>query len=130
MQVVVDTSVLVAVILSETERPALLAATQGVDLVAPGSVHWEVGNALAALFKRRRLNLSQATVAIDAYEQIPLRLIDVDVSASLHVAAELGLYAYDAYVLTCARMQRAPLLTLDKELARAAHRAGVRLQEV
>ncbi|MDP9177562.1 MAG: hypothetical protein M3O61_07780 [Gemmatimonadota bacterium] len=61
---------------------------------------------------------------------MPLRLIDVDLSAALELAGAYNLYAYDAYVLTCALAQRAPLLTLDKGQARAAVAAGVRLKEV
>ncbi len=49
---------------------------------------------------------------------------------ALELAATHNLYAYDAYVLTCALSQRAPLLTLDKGQARAAVAAGVRLKEV
>ena len=40
---------------------------------------------------------------------------------------ELGLYAYEAYVLEAARAERLPLLTLDGGLVRAAHRLGLRL---
>ena len=38
--------------------------------------------------------------------------------------------AYDAYVLEAALVRRAPLLTLDKRLARAAEQAGVATLEV
>lgn len=65
-----------------------------------------------------------------AYEEVPLRLMDVDLAVSLELAAAYNLYAYDAYVLTCAAAQRAPLLTLDKGHARAATAAGVRLKEI
>ena len=41
----------------------------------------------------------------------------------------LGLYASDGYVLETARAEGLPLLTLDRGLARAAHRLGVRLME-
>ena len=43
---------------------------------------------------------------------------------------EHGLYAYDAYVLTCALAQRAPVLTLDRGLVHAAISAGVEVMEV
>ena len=56
--------------------------------------------------------------------QIPLRLIDVSVAA-LRVAGDLGLYAYDAYVLTAAQERRAPLVTLDRRLMAAAAQLGV-----
>ncbi len=108
----------------------MIAATTGVELLAPGSVHWEVGNALSALLKRKRITLGQAHRALDAYAAIPLRFIDVDLALSLQIAADHRLYAYDAYLLTCALAQRAPLLTLDRDLQRAAADAGVQLVEV
>lgn len=129
-QIIVDTSALLAVLLSEPEREALLAVTAGATLVAPASVPWEIGNALSAMIKRGRISAAQAQQVVESYTQIPLRLIDVDLGAAVDVAGELGLYAYDAYFIVCAAVHRAPLLTLDAALARAAKGAGLRLVEV
>jgi predicted nucleic acid-binding protein len=49
MEFVVDTSVIIAVIVNEPSKPALIRATQGVDLLAPSSVHWEIANAFSAM---------------------------------------------------------------------------------
>lgn len=130
MQVIVDTSVLIAVLTSEAERGALVRTTAGVNLVAPTSVHWEIGNACSALLKRRRADLSQVQLMLKAYAAIPIRFVDVDLGTALEIAARQRLYAYDAYLIACALAQRAPLLTLDRDLARAAEASGVRLQEV
>ena len=43
MSCVIDTSAIIAVLLSEPERAALIRATKGAELVAPASVHWEIG---------------------------------------------------------------------------------------
>ena len=128
MAIVIDTSALIAVLLSEPERPSLIKSTRSAELVAPNSVHWEVGNALTAALKRRRVTLSQAQRALTAYGAIPIRFLDVDLALSVEVAAEHDLYAYDAYLIVCALQQRAPLLTLDAALGRAASAAGVTLQ--
>lgn len=130
MELAVDTSVIIAVLTSEPERAVLVKRTRGVHLIAPASVHWEVGNAFAAMLKRRRITLPDIEQALDAYKQIPLRLLPVDLTAALKVAAEHNLYAYDAYVITCASSQRCELLTLDDGLARAAAAAGVKLVEI
>lgn len=130
MVIVIDTSALIAVLVSEPERARIVHATQGVDLVAPASVHWEVGNALSALLKRRRATLAQAQFALTAYSSIPIRLVDVDLALALEIASDHGLYAYDAYLITCSLSQRAPLLTLDRGLARAATAAGTQLLEL
>ena len=125
-----DTSAIIAVIASEPERDAIIAQTMGVSLLAPASVHWEVGNAFSAMLKRRRITLSLANQAIRSYEQMQFRFIDVDLNQSLDLSARLGLYAYDAYVLACALNLRSPLLTLDNGLAGNAARAGVRVLDI
>jgi predicted nucleic acid-binding protein len=130
MELVVDTSALLAVLTAEPTRDRLIARTRDAELLAPGSVHWETGNALAALLKRRRLKLADVQAALVAYAQIPIRLVEVELGVALELADRLGLYAYDAYLLACARGHGAPLLTLDPRLARVAQEAGVRVLEV
>ena len=68
--------------------------------------------------------------ALQAYEAIPIRFLDVDLERAIHVAAELSIYAYDAYLIVCAQQVGAPLLTLDRGLARSARRVGVTVLEV
>ncbi len=130
MNLVVDTSVLIAVLVSEPERDRVVKLTTGVDLIAPGSVHWEIGNALAAMLKRRRVTPQQALAVLDAYDQIPIRFVDLDLSAALEVAAQYDLYAYDAYVIHCASVNHCGLISLDKGLLHAAKRARVKTVEV
>ena len=130
MELVVDTSVLIAVLTGEATRDGLIARTQGAELLAPGSVHWEVGNAFSVLLKRRSLKLPQVQAALAAYTQIPIRFVEIELVAALELADRFGLYAYDACLMACARRQRAPLLTLDARLGRAAREAGVEILEV
>ena len=130
MDLVIDTSAIIAVIADEPEREAIIAHTVGANLMAPASVHWEVGNAFSGMFKRHRITLSQAQRAIRSYERMQFRFLDVDLGQSVRLAHELGLYAYDAYVLACALNVHSPLLTLDSELATNADAAGVRVLEV
>ena len=130
MNLVIDTSVLIAVLTSEPEREKLVQQTQGVDLLAPASVHWEVGNALAAMLKRKRINPDQLHPVMRAYEQIPIRFVDINLEAALEIAAAHDLSAYDAYILACARENRCSLISLDKGLLHAARAAGVDFWEV
>ena len=130
VDIVIDTSAVIAVIANERERQAIIDRTDGVNLAAPASLHWEVGNAFSAMFRRRRITLAQAKQAIGSYERMMFRFVDVDLSRSLELSDRLGLYAYDSYVLACALNLRLPLLTLDERLAAAAPLAGVRVLEV
>jgi predicted nucleic acid-binding protein len=130
MELVVDTSVLIAVLVREPHRGALIRATASAELLAPLSVHWEVGNAFSAMFKRRRLSLRAARRAVESYRQIPIRFSDIELERALEVAHDLNLYAYDAYVLVCAIQHRCALLSLDQGLVSAAARAGINTVEI
>ena len=130
MDMVVDTSVLIAVIAEEPQKERLVALTQGADLIAPSSVHWEIGNAFSAMLKRNRITLHQALTAMTVYERIPIRFVSVEIAESLKLAAELNIYAYDAYLIRCALKYDVPLITLDRNLASIARESGVALIEV
>ncbi len=79
--------------------------------------------------RRRRLSAAAVRQAWASYQQVPVRLAEIDTGRALEIALERGLYAYDAYVLETSRAERLPLLTLDGGLARAAQRLGLRLVE-
>lgn len=128
MDIIVDTSVLIAVIVNEPSKPALIQATQGVDLLAPSSVHWEIANAFSAMFKRGRINLDDALNAVAMYQQIPIRFVEVELEETLRIAHRLNIYAYDAYLLRCAQKYNAPLLSLDEGLLSLA--AQLKLQVI
>jgi predicted nucleic acid-binding protein len=129
VNLVIDTSVLIAVLVSQQERTQIIRQTEGYDLIAPGSVHWEIGNALAAMLKRKRLTYEQVRATLLAYEKIPIRFRDVDMQMSMDIAHEHDLYAYDAYIIACARESRCPLVSLDRNLMNAARKAHVSLVE-
>lgn len=130
MEIVIDASVLIAVIVNEAEKEKLIAMTQEAELVAPMSIHWEIGNAFSCLLKRGRLTIEQVLQAIDMYLVIPIRFVEVELANSLELANAFGIYAYDAYLLRCAEKYRLPLLTLDKRLVQIAKDKGISVLEV
>ena len=130
MNIVIDASAIIAVIAAEPQREALIALTRGADLLAPQSVHWEIGNAFSAMIRRNRITLDQATIAIRAYKRIPIRFLEIDLQASLEIADRLGICAYDAYLIRCALRYNAPLLSLDRGLVSAAQRLNAQVIEV
>jgi predicted nucleic acid-binding protein len=127
MKVVLDTSALVAVLLGESSRGHIIRQTEGVDLIAPASLHWEIGNAFSAMFKRGRLGVETALKALERYQEIPIQFVEVDLEAAIRLCGGLDLYAYDAYMLEVAKRHRAPLLTLDGGLKEAAQHSDVEL---
>ena len=130
MDIVVDTSVVIAVIANEPVKEALVELTTGADLIAPHSVHWEIGNALSAMLRRERIKIEQAIQAVQIYQQIPIRFVDVELEETLKIAAALGIYAYDAYLIRCAVKYKSPLISLDRGLIGAAKEMQARVIEV
>ena len=127
---VVDTSVVLAVLLGEPLKRRLEALTQGVDLIAPLSLKWEVGNALSAMFKRKMISLRESERALNAFYEIPVQFVDIDLYSALKICHEYGIYAYDAYMIICSQKREAPLLTLDEYLKSVAQKCLVETTEV
>jgi predicted nucleic acid-binding protein len=130
MDLTIDTSAVLAVLLNEPTRSRLVELTRGAELRSPGSLPWEVGNACSALISRGRLDISGATSALQSFQRIPIRLVHVELEDAVRVAADHGLYAYNALMIVCARRTGTPLLTLDAALARAADEIGLHVLEV
>jgi predicted nucleic acid-binding protein len=130
VQLVVDTSVIISVITNESNKPKLINITKGFEIIAPHSLHWEVGNAISAMFKRRKIDLNTAMKALEYYGQININFVDVDLPNAVEIAETLNLYAYDAYFLECSLRYNKPLLSLDTKLIRAAKKINIETREV
>ena len=130
MNIVIDTSVIISVITNEKHKDELIKVTKGHDLIAPSSLRWEVGNAFSAMFKRKRLTLSKALAALGFYGEIPLRTVDVSLEESISISHKLGIYAYDAYFIACAKKMASPFLSLDGALLEAAEKSGIKTIKV
>lgn len=130
MVITIDTSALLAVLLNEQHKLAIIEATKGGDLQAPASLDAEIGNAISAMFKRDRLRLKEAEQVLAQFNQIPIRRTKLRLTEAIKLAQAHGLYAYDAYVLDCARQYRSPLLSLDKQLIAIGKKLELNLLEV
>jgi predicted nucleic acid-binding protein len=126
MDIVADTNIFLAVALNEPEKDRIIQLTLGSSVMAPEILPYEIGNALSAMVKRRKLSEVQALDAERAAGRIPVRLVGVDVRASLRLAMEHNIYAYDAYFSQCARVFSRPLLTLDGRMKQqVANQVGI-----
>ena len=130
MDIVVDASAIIAVIVNEPSKTDIIRATQAATLIAPASIHWEIANAFSAMFKKSHLTIEEAIKALTIYQQIPIRFVEVELEESLRIAGQLNIYAYDAYLLRCTQKQKAPLLSLDKALLRLAKQLKLQVIEV
>lgn len=82
------------------------------------------------LLKRPFLCIFCPAVILEAYGKIPIMFLDVELEVSLRIAGELGIYAYDAYILRCAQKYLSPLVSLDRYLVDCAKSMGIRVMEV
>lgn len=129
MKIVADTNIFLAVTLDEPEKARIIELTAGAEVLAPEILPYEIGNALSAMIKRKRLTPEQVLAAQASASAIPVRLIDVDVRQALQLAMDFDLYAYDAYFLHCARSLGHPLITLDGRMKQVATELKIELSE-
>lgn len=121
LPLVVDCSILVAILFDESSRDTAAQLIAGRSLHAPWLLDHEVASVAA---KKRRAGVS--AVAIEA----GLRLyVDYDMTmhrtmpmAVLALAGRYSLSAYDAAYLAVAADLRSPLVTFDAKLGKAAER--------
>ncbi len=130
MDIVIDTSAIIAVIVDEPEREKIIELTTGNTLIGPGSIPWEIGNAFSSMFKQSRFVLEEAKKGLQIFQNIPLRLVEGDFFNAISLASQTNMYAYDAYFLDCAIKHSSPLLTLVRKLKAAAQNFGIKLLEV
>ena len=130
MELIADTSVLLAVVLNEPEKRIIIKASTGYDLIGPAVIPWEIGNALSAMFKRRKISLRDAQKVFKAFQSIPIRYMDVDIENAFCIAHDQAVYAYDAYFLACAKSAHAPIMALDKQLLSKAQLLDIDIVEI
>jgi predicted nucleic acid-binding protein len=128
--IVIDTSAILAVLLDEPEKQALVEATMGSVVGAPASLRWEVGNAATAGVKRRRLTRERARQLVTDFDQVTIRELTIDLNRAVDLGLELGIYAYDAYILEAARSSGFPLLALDGPIRENARKLGLSLVDL
>ncbi|MEX0739194.1 MAG: type II toxin-antitoxin system VapC family toxin [Pseudohongiella sp.] len=129
MNIIADTNIFLTVSLNEPEKARIISLTMDSSIIAPEILPYEIGNALSAMIKRKKLSKKEALEVEIVTNLIPVRLVSVDIHEALRIAAEQNIYAYDAYFLQCARAHSLPLLTLDKRMKLVAEMLGVQVLE-
>ena len=115
---VVDCSMLCALLFQETERDEAQAQLAARTLLAPALLDYELAN--VALKKARQGAAPLAQHALAAYAAMAISLHGIDPVAVLAMAHRYGLSAYDAAYLWLASQMKAPLATFDRKLGEAA----------
>ncbi len=130
MKLVADTSVIISVIMEESTKNKLIQHTKGAQLYAPFSLQWEMGNALSAMFKRKAISHTSALQVLDLFNQIAISQVDINLKKAVSLAHKYQIYAYDAYILQCAKEQKADFITLDRQQQNVAKEIGLNIIEV
>ena len=123
--VVVDASVAIALIRREPAWPLIAdvlraSATDAVRLLAPEAFWLEVVN---VLIRRHGLPPTAVVEAIRELDDLRIDSVRIDrplLLVTIDLQARFGLAAYDAAYLAVAESEDARLLTLDRQLTRAA----------
>lgn len=130
MKVILDTSVVIALLSSEKERKAIIDLIDGREFVCPESITSEIGNAVSAMFKRSRITLEQGKKLMREFRSLKIRLIPLNLERSAEICHQHGIYAYDAYVLECAERLKSDLITLDRKMKDIAAKLAIPIIEV
>jgi predicted nucleic acid-binding protein len=118
MNILLDASAIMAIILNEPNRNKVINLTKNAILLSPEVIPFEIGNALMGLLKRHKISEKEVLEVYERYTTIPLRIIKIDIEKALKIACKYKIYAYDAYYLEIAYRLKLPLITFDGPMKR------------
>jgi predicted nucleic acid-binding protein len=120
MDILLDASAIMAIVLNEPNKDVIIKLTKGAILLSPEMISYEIGNALISLYKRHKLRENEVIEAYNSFKKIPIRLLDVNMEMALEISCKYKIYAYDAYYLETAKRLKLPLITFDKSMQNIA----------
>jgi predicted nucleic acid-binding protein len=121
---------MIALVASEEEKSIITEIIKNHKLLCSSSIYAEIGNAISAMFKRERITLVQAIEMLNNFEQLSFETVDFDLRRAIQISHQCKIYAYDAYILECAKRLNLPLITLDKLMSEQAKQLNITLIEV
>ena len=119
--VVVDCSVLVALLFAEPNAADAAGMLREKRLLAPTLLPFEISN-VARSKLRSGAQAEAVQAALDEYTELSIELHPVLPQRLLALATDYSLSAYDAAYLWLAGDLQAPLATFDRRLAEAAQK--------
>ena len=129
MDIISDASAFLAVILNEDSRDWVIEKTFGSAVLSPEILPYEIGNALIAMKKRKRLTDREVFKAFDISQKISVKLVPVQIQLALKIASKFNIYAYDAYYLQCCIENKLPLISLDDTMFNIAKKLEIKVME-
>lgn len=117
---VVDASAMAAMLFGEPEGESITDAVRGMRLIAPAIMAFELYNVCATRCRREPARRDDLVALLAPFAAFQVTPFEVDHDEVLVLATGTGLTHYDASYLWLSRLTGAPLITLDRALARAA----------
>jgi predicted nucleic acid-binding protein len=117
---IVDASALGALLFGEPAADTVADRLRGGRLVAPALLGYELTSICLKKIRGNPEAHSDFLAALALWDQMGIEIVSVDHLAVLPLAERCGLTAYDASYLWLAQRLHAELVTLDRQLARAA----------
>lgn len=124
MPLVVDCSVIAAMIFNEARVAQAIRILSGRELFAPYLIDHEISS--VAVAKHRQGKVATVRYGLAHFAELTISRCRVDPATQTTSALEYGLSAYDAAYLQLALDLGAPLATFDRRLGAAALKALAR----
>ena len=122
MAVVVDASALAALLFGEPGHDAVARQLKGQSMHAPTLIDYELASVTMKKLRRVPANADALLAALHTVRRVRIRRVQPDMVQVLALAVATGLTAYDASYLWVSKSLGLRLVTLDRELAKAAER--------
>ena len=117
---VCDASAIAAILFGEPGFESVAARLEGHLLVAPSLLPYELANICIKKARRHTAEAGLLAKFLDYFTAMEIHLHDVNAQNAFDLARKMGLSGYDASYLWLARELGIELVTLDKQLERAA----------
>lgn len=128
MEIVLDTSAIISVIVGEPEGKLVVALTQNSKIVCPSIISFEVANAITRMIRKGIITKKDKIEDIlRNFETIPIKIVDKNPRSSLEIAWSYKIYAYDAFFLDTAKTLSLPLLTFDDRMRVIGKELGINI---
>jgi predicted nucleic acid-binding protein len=128
MEIVLDASAIMAVIIDEPESNVVIDCTKNAIIVSPNLVFFEIANGLTKMMKKGIIGNKEKLInLIRIFQTIPIKATEINLEMSLEIAWNYRIYAYDAFYLETAKRLNLPLLTFDKGMRRIGKEMGIAL---
>ena len=126
MELVLDASAIMAVIVDEPESDFVIDCTQNSIIVSPHVVSFEITNGLTKMIRKGIISNKEKMInLIKSFQQIPIKFDENNLEKTLEIAWNYKIYAYDAFYLETAQRLNLPLLTFDNGMRRIGKEIGI-----